>query len=128
MTLTDHTLPINSSKSDAHRFLLHAEKTILRHSNTLRALCAHPRKVVGRQARRFYAQQLFLHRIHADLLARAGHLSAAENNSLVDQWLSEVEVLRETQFRLTSRFFRFINRHRVVVSSHQPVLQIRKTA
>ena len=127
MTHTDLSLPIYSALQSAERFLLHAEKTILRHSNALRTLSAHPRKVVSRQARRFYAQQLFLHRLHAEQLQKLSnhklHLAPAD----AGQFVTEVEILKEMQLRLATRFFRFIRRHQEQAAVANP-LQVVKTA
>ena len=107
--LTAHLPAKRSTNQVALDFLIHAEKTILRHSNELRRLCSHPRKVVSRKARQFYAQQLYLYRIHQDLLAA---LSPSLSGAPQERVLSEIEVLKEMQLRLATRFFRFLQRNR----------------
>ena len=107
--LTAHLTAKKSSNQIALDFLTHAEKTILRHSNELRLLCSHPRKVVSRKARQFYAQQLYLYRIQQDLLAA---LSPSLSGAPQERVLTEIEVLKEMQLRLATRFFRFLQRNR----------------
>ena len=116
--LSTHTL--QTAQRKLVRFLFHAEKAILRDGNALRTLCNHPRKVVGRKARQFYARQLFLHRIHGELLTacqtRFPSLSTEDQSRLI----AEVDVLRAMQLRLAESYFRFLNRHRTEPRAVQP--------
>ena len=106
-------------------FLNHSEKTILRHSQELRILCAHPRKVVSRKARQFYAQQLFLHRIHQELLQKVRLQFPSLGDQDRQQVYQEIEVLKAMQLQLATRFFRFLNRNRTATAT---VVQLAKVA
>ena len=106
-------------------FLDHAEKTILRHSQELRTLCAHPRRVVSRKARQFYAQQLFLHRIHQELLQKVRLQFPSLGDQDRQQVYQEIEVFKAMQLQLATRFFRFLNRNRQATAT---AVQLAKVA